>query len=108
MLRARRPLVLSALRHAAERRTEDIHMSAYRVNKLLFDLQMQPELWEEFTKNPQKVADQYRLSPEEAAAVINVDATAMSRLGVQPYLLRFYTVRRGMSNEELIRQLELA
>ncbi|HZU04860.1 MAG TPA: hypothetical protein VFB73_02720 [Chloroflexota bacterium] len=83
-------------------------MSAYRVNKLLFDLQMQPTLWEEFTQNPQKVADQYRLSPEEAAAVINVDATAMSRLGVQPYLLRFYTVRRGMSNEELIRQLERA
>jgi hypothetical protein len=27
---------------------------------------------------------------------------------VQPYLLRFYTVQQGMSNEEFIRQLELA
>jgi hypothetical protein len=81
-------------------------MSAYRVNKLLFDLQVQPGLWEEFKAHPGAVTDRYRLSAEEAQAVINVDATAMSRLGVQPYLLRFYTVRQGMGNEELIRQLE--
>jgi hypothetical protein len=83
-------------------------VSAYRVNKLLFDLQMQPALWDEFKTAPGRVADRYRLTPDEAAAVVSVDATALSRLGVQPYLLRFYTVRQGMSNEELIRQLELA
>ncbi|HLI27163.1 MAG TPA: hypothetical protein VKZ60_08840 [Chloroflexota bacterium] len=83
-------------------------MSAYRINKLLFDLQMKPELFDEFLAHPEAVADRYHLTPEEARAVIEVDATALSRLGTQPYLLRFYTVRRGMSNEELIRQLELA
>ena len=82
-------------------------MSAYRINKLLFDLQMEPGLWDEFKASGAAVADRYRLDPEEARAVIDVDATALSRLGAQPYLLRFYTVRQGMSNEELIRQLEL-
>ncbi len=83
-------------------------MSAYRINKLLFDLQMEPGLWEEFKSNGASVADRYRLDAEETQAVTAVDATALSRLGAQPYLLRFYTVRQGMSNEELIRQLELA
>ena len=83
-------------------------MSAYRINKLLFDLQMQPGLFEEFTADPAQVTQRYRLDPEEARAVAEVDATALSRLGTQPYLLRFYTVRRGMSNDELIRQIERA
>jgi hypothetical protein len=83
-------------------------MSTYRVNRLLFDLQMQPGLFEELQANPAQVTDRYQLSAEEAAAVVRVDATTLSRLGVQPYLLRFYTVRQGMSNEELIRQLDQA
>ncbi len=83
-------------------------MSAYRINRLLFDLQMKPGLWDEFQASPGVVADRYHLDADEARAVIEVDATALSRLGVQPYLLRFYTVRSGMSNEELIRQIELA
>ena len=82
-------------------------MSAYRINKLLFDLQMEPGLWDEFKAAGAAVADRYRLAADEARAVVDVDATALSRLGAQPYLLRFYTVRQGMSNEELIRQLEL-
>ncbi|HWP30081.1 MAG TPA: hypothetical protein VNM50_11150 [Chloroflexota bacterium] len=83
-------------------------MSVYRVNKLLFDLQAQPALWDEFRTNFEALAARYGLTPEEARAVREVDATALSRLGVQPYLLRFYTVQQGMSNEEFIRQLELA
>jgi hypothetical protein len=83
-------------------------MSAYQLNRLLFDLQMKPGLWDEFAASPQAVTDRYGLDVDEARAVVAVDATAMSRQGVQPYLLRFYTVRQGMSNDELIRQLELA
>ena len=82
-------------------------MSAYRINKLLFDLQMEPGLFDEFVATPEGVTDRYRLTTDEARAVVAVDATTLSRLGTQPYLLRFYTVRRGMSNEELIRQLDL-
>ena len=83
-------------------------MGAYRVNKLLYDLQVQPSLWDELEAQPRTVADRYRLDDEEARAVLAVDATTLARLGVQPYLLRFYTVRRGMDNQEFIRQLELA
>ena len=83
-------------------------MSVYRVNKLLFDLQMQPSVQEEFKSNFDALADRYRLTPEEARAVREVDATVLSRMGVQPYLLRFFTVAQGVSNDELIRQLELA
>ncbi len=81
-------------------------MSAYRVNKLLYDLQVQPALWDEFQADAHRVTDRYRLNPDEARAVLEVDATALSRLGVQPYLLRFFTVQRGMGNEEFIRQIE--
>jgi hypothetical protein len=71
-------------------------------------MQAKPELWEQFLEAPGPVVAGYGLTEDEANAVVGVDATALSRFGVQPYLLRFYTVRRGMSNEELIRQLELA
>src|SRR5689334_22842825 len=83
-------------------------MSVYRVNKLLFDLQMQPGVQEAFKSSFDALADRYRLTPEEARAVREVDATTLSRMGVQPYLLRFFTVAQGMSNDELIRQLERA
>jgi hypothetical protein len=83
-------------------------MSVYRVNKLLFDLQMQPALQDEFRTNFDALADRYRLDAEEARAVREVDATALSRMGVQPYLLRFFTVAQRMDNAELIRQLERA
>ncbi|HLH26050.1 MAG TPA: hypothetical protein VK066_26335 [Chloroflexota bacterium] len=83
-------------------------MSVYRVNKLLFDLQMQPTVQEEFKTNFAALADRYRLTPEEARAIREVDATALSRMGVQPYLLRFFTVAQGVSNADLIEQLERA
>jgi hypothetical protein len=83
-------------------------MSVYRVNKLLFDLQMQPSVQEEFKTDFAALADRYRLTPEEARAVREVDATALSRMGVQPYLLRFFTVAQGVSNAALIEQLERA
>ncbi len=83
-------------------------MSVYRVNKLLFDLQMQPALQDQFRRDFDSLAARYRLTDEEARAVREVDATALSRLGVQPYLLRFFTVQRGIGNEEFIRQIERA
>jgi hypothetical protein len=83
-------------------------MSVYRVNKLLFDLQMQPSVQQEFKTSFDALADRYRLTPEEARAVREVDATGLSRMGVQPYLLRFFTVAQGVSNVDLIEQLERA
>jgi hypothetical protein len=83
-------------------------MSVYRVNKLLFDLQMQPNVQEDFKTSFDALADRYRLTPEEARAVREVDATVLSRMGVQPYLLRFFTVAQGVSNVDLIEQLERA
>jgi hypothetical protein len=83
-------------------------MSVYRVNKLLFDLQMQPDVQQEFKSNYAALADRYRLTPEEARAIREVDATALSRMGAQPYLLRFFTVAQGVGNAELIEQLERA
>jgi hypothetical protein len=83
-------------------------VSVYRVNKLMFDLQMQPGLGDEFKRDFAAVAARYGLTDEEARALRDVDATNLSRLGAQPYLLRFYTVQQGMGNDEFIRQLELA
>jgi hypothetical protein len=83
-------------------------MSVYRVNKLLFDLQMQPTVQEEFKSNFDALADRYRLNAEEARAIRDVDATTLSRMGAQPYLLRFFTVAQGVSNVDLIEQLERA
>lgn len=83
-------------------------MSVYRVNKLLFDLQMQADVQQAFKTNFASLADRYRLTPEEARAVHEVDATVLSRMGVQPYLLRFFTVAQGVGNQELIDQIERA
>lgn len=82
-------------------------MSTYELDKLLFEVQP-PERWAEFKADPRAVVQRYRLTPEEAHAVLEVNATAMRRLGAQPYLLRFFTSRSGMSNAEFVRQLEEA
>jgi hypothetical protein len=83
-------------------------VSVYRINKLMYDLGAQPGLWDEFKSDYAGVGARYGLTDEEARALGEVDATALSRLGVQPYLLRFYTVQQGMSNDEFIRQIERA
>jgi hypothetical protein len=82
-------------------------MSRYELDKLLYEIQ-DPSRWEEFRSEPERVVGRYQLSPEERSAVVAVDATSLRRLGAQPYLLRFFTSRAGMSNDEFIRQIELA
>ena len=89
------------------RRESGGRVSVYRVNKVMFDLQVRPGLWDEFKSDFAAVAARYGLTDEEAHALRDVNATTLSRLGAQPYLLRFYTVQQGMGNDEFIRQLEL-
>ena len=75
-------------------------MSAYQMNKLLRDLLDRTSL-ERFESDPDPILAAYELTPDEARAVRDVDARALWQLGAQPYLIRFYTARRGISQDGL-------
>lgn len=61
-------------------------MSAYQVGKLVFELNRQPQLVEQFQKEPEPFMERYRLSEEEKKAIRNRDIRFFYDLGVNPYL----------------------
>jgi len=62
-------------------------MSVYQVGRLVFDLNRQPPMVEEFQKNPEPFLERYRLSEEEQKAVRDKDILFLYELGVNPYLV---------------------
>ena len=75
-------------------------MSVYQMKKLLRDLLERTRL-EQFESDPDPILTCYELTPDEARAVRDVNPRALWELGAQPYLIRFYTARRGISPDGL-------
>jgi len=79
-------------------------MRDYWLSKLCFDLQ-QPAAAAEFRADRAAVLDRYPLKPEVRSALERDDVCAVARAGINPYLLRFYFLVAGMSDERFIREL---
>lgn len=62
-------------------------MSVYQVGKLVFDLNRQPALVEQFQKEPEPFLERYRLSDEEKKAIRDKDLRFLYELGLNPYLV---------------------
>lgn len=78
-------------------------MRDYWLSRLFFDLQ-DPARAAEYRAGRAPVLDRYELKPEVRAAVEADDVARLAPL-VNPYLLRFYFLVAGMSDEEFLRRI---
>ena len=78
-------------------------MRDYWLSKLFFDLQT-PAAAAEYRADREKVLARYPLNPEMRAAIAANDVAAMAPR-VNAYLLRFYFLVSGMSEEEFLKRI---
>lgn len=78
-------------------------MRDYWLSKLFFDLQ-DPAKAAEYRAGRAQVLARYELDPQVRAAV-ETDDVAYLAPRVNPYLLRFYFLVAGMSEEEFLRRI---
>ena len=76
----------------------------YWLSKLCFDLQ-QPAAAKAYRADRAAVLARYPLTPEVRSALERDDVRTIVRAGVNPYLLRFYFLVVGMSDETFIREM---
>ena len=76
-------------------------MSVYAVRKLLYLSEQDPELRSRIQSDPKKAIKEFRLTPEEAQALIEGDVGKLYRMGVDAFLLQFIGMHRlfGMTME---------
>lgn len=78
-------------------------MRDYWLSKLFFDLQT-PSVAAEYRAGRDAMLARYPLSPQVRAAVEANDVAALAPL-VNAYLLRFYFLVAGMSEDEFVRRI---
>jgi len=78
-------------------------MRDYWLSKLFFDLQ-DPAKAAEYRAGRAQVLARYELDPQVRAAV-EADDVAYLAPRVNPYLLRFYFLVAGMTDEEFLRRI---
>jgi hypothetical protein len=78
-------------------------MRDYWLSKLFFDLQTPSEA-AAYRADREAVLARYPLKPEVRAAVEANDVAALAPL-VNPYLLRFYFLAAGMSEDEFLKRI---
>jgi hypothetical protein len=74
-------------------------MSLSALNSVVYDLQF-PDRRGRFRSNPEAFFAAYELTEEEMAAVRGPDLRALWRLGVNPYLLRFFQHWNQITDED--------
>lgn len=80
-------------------------MSLYQLQKLMYEVNRNPQRREEYRKDAAAFAAGYDLSGEEKQAVLKLDIRALYQLGVHPLLLRPFTLLHRVSNEDYAKAL---
>lgn len=75
-------------------------MSLYQLQKLIFDVNRNPERRERYRADRGTFVSGYDLSPEEREAVERLDIRTLYQAGVHPLLLRPFTLLHQVSNED--------
>lgn len=74
-------------------------MSLYQLQKLLYEVNRDPERRRQYREDPAAFASRYELTEEERQALLNLDIRRLYLLGVHPLLLRPFTLLHRVSAE---------
>jgi hypothetical protein len=80
-------------------------MSLYQLQKLIYDVNRNPERREAYRADKAGFFARYELTPEEQAAIANLDVRNLYSCGVHPLLLRPFTLLHRVSNEDYAKAL---
>ncbi len=78
---------------------------AYRVDRILFDVQHDPEKEARFFADPDQYMAAADLSEEARSALAATDVGTLYLLGANPYLLRAYCLQRRMPEDAYLSAL---
>lgn len=81
-------------------------MSLYSLQKLIYELNRDPRLQEEFLSSRDAVLARFRLNPEEAEAIRNDDIGLLYILGVNGQILMHFAAWRGFAWDEYIQAMK--
>ncbi|MGA8706507.1 MAG: hypothetical protein WB646_05910 [Steroidobacteraceae bacterium] len=77
-------------------------MSTYVLQKLIREINRNPDIRARFLQSPQSVVTGSDLSEEEASALLARDFGALYRLGVHGLLLRPFSILHGQSESDYL------
>jgi hypothetical protein len=80
-------------------------MSLYQLQKLMYEVNRNPERREEYRKDKASFAARYDLTDEEKDAVTQLDIRRLYQLGVHPLLLRPFSLLHQVTNEHYAKAL---
>lgn len=80
-------------------------MSLYHLQKLLYQLNRDPELQQRFLEDKESVLEKYKLDEEELAAVKKPDIGLLYILGVNGQILMHYAAMCGYAWPEYIQAM---
>ncbi len=80
-------------------------MSLYYVQKLFYDLLVDPKVKQRFQSDPDQTLSDYKLAPEELRAIKSFDLAALYRMGAHPLLLRPFSGLKGMGMPEYLKAI---
>ena len=80
-------------------------MSLYQLQKLIYDVNRNPQRRDAYRADKAGFLAGYELTSEEHAAIANLDVRELYSFGVHPLLLRPFTLLHRVSNEDYARAL---
>lgn len=81
-------------------------MSLYALQKLLYELNRDPRVQDEFAANREAVLARFRLSGEEANAIRRDDIGLLYILGVNGQILMHFAAWRGLAWDQYIQAMK--
>lgn len=80
-------------------------MSLYQIQKLMYEVNRDPERRAEYRKDKAAFAARYDLTAEEQDAITQLDIRRLYQFGVHPLLLRPFALLHQISNEDYAKAL---
>ena len=80
-------------------------MSLYQLQKLIYDVNRNPERRHAYRADKAGFLSRYELTPGEQAAIADLDVRQLYSYGVHPLLLRPFTLLHRVSNEDYAKAL---
>ena len=80
-------------------------MSLYQLQKLIYDVNRNPERRDAYRADKAGFLSRYELTAGEQAAIADLDVRQLYSYGVHPLLLRPFTLLHRVSNEDYAKAL---